>query len=351
MNPSGYIDFITNVIDGASPLSVTFKSLILTTLKPISYLWEFGDGTRSTYISPTHVYTIGGDITPTLTVTFEDNSQSILSKQNFLRIFKVQVIPTDTKGLAPFTTELDTYSDLPRNVTITSYTWSFGDTYSSTGINPVHTYINPGIYSGSLLNGFTGLGFSGVQSYPFSSSFNITAITPSIKYSDMFTCLGWIRNPITADQTSLIPLAVADQYNNVINTSLSIKFEIFRDGNDYRLLYSGAKSKLIGKTIKIALNDGSWHCLGYECDSAGNILFYIDDAIVPAEDGKGPDGIAYNKARSVNSRLGGGPVWAPYLYALNQSIELYNWRYGKDFNLGQNWINQLINVDEIYLNS
>ncbi len=352
MNPLGYIDFSTNVTDGAYPLEVIFQPIINVTITPISYIWEFGDGFRSTSPNPTHTYTIGGTISPTLTVNFQDGSQSFLAKQNLIRIFKVDIEAVLDKGVAPFTTSFSTYIDLPDNTYITSYTWNFADgSVPYTGTNPIHTFVNPSIYNTTLLNGFTGLGFSGVQSYPFTSNIQISATTPTIKYSSMFTCIGWIRNPTLSDQSVIILLAIADTYGSVVNTSASVIFEIGRSGNDYYLAYLGSKSNTIGSSLNIDITDGSWHCVAFECDNNGNMTFYVDGLILSPKSGLNPNGIPYGTASSISDRLGGGPVWAPYLYQLGQSIELYNLRYGKGFNLGQNWISQLIQVDLSYLNS
>jgi hypothetical protein len=355
LNPPGYIGFNADVQAGSAPLTVTFSPAIYVRLKPVSYVWIFGDGFKSSKKNPTHTYTVGGDFDVELIVTFEDGSQSDLIQTPYIKIVRLIVSVLEQSGQAPFTTKFYVIPDLPENVAITSYDWNFSDgSAHATGVDIVHTFITKGEYSTDIVGGLTGTGTGGLTGVEnlteVDSSIEISATQPSIKYSNMFSCLGWIKKPLVDDQSTLICLAIADPYNNVIGVDTSIKFEIMRDGFDYRLLHLGSKSKLIGKTLTIVLNDGTWHCVAYECDNSGTMTFYVDGVSLPAEDGIGTDGIAFNKAHSVHERMGGGPVWAPYLYELSQSIYLYNWRYGKNFNLGQSWINSLVGIDKTYLN-
>ena len=180
----------------------------------------------------------------------------------------------------------------------------------------------------------------------YTNSITVSVIDPEIKVSGMMTCLGWVRSITVADGDVIIPLAVADTYGNVVGTDAAIRIEILREGMDYRLQYSGSKSKLIDKTLKIKINDGSWHFIGYECDAIGNMKFYVDSILLSSEDGLDSYGLPFSVAKSFSSRVGGGSVWTPYLYNRGQVIYQYNWRFGKDFNLGLVWIQKLMDKDK-----
>ncbi|MGB9200897.1 chitobiase/beta-hexosaminidase C-terminal domain-containing protein [Methanobacterium sp.] len=74
--PSGYsvmgstnptAAFTTNVTKGIVPLNVQFTDQ--STENPISWYWDFGDGTNSTEQNPTHIYTTPGQYTVTENVT------------------------------------------------------------------------------------------------------------------------------------------------------------------------------------------------------------------------------------------------------------------------------------------
>jgi PKD repeat protein len=121
---------------------------------PGTYLWDFGDGTTSTDISPTHQYTTIGVYNVSLQVTDLDGDTDIECKEDFIEIYEnlspnpdflisstlirpgewIQVIYTGTTGNGG-----------------ENYEWDFGDgTINSTDQNPFHQYINPGMYSISL---------------------------------------------------------------------------------------------------------------------------------------------------------------------------------------------------------
>ncbi|MDC6668332.1 PKD domain-containing protein, partial [Leclercia adecarboxylata] len=65
--------FSTNVNGGIAPVMVTFNASASVDIDGSlqNYIWQFGDGTRDTTLTPTvtHTYTTLGQIAPTLTVT------------------------------------------------------------------------------------------------------------------------------------------------------------------------------------------------------------------------------------------------------------------------------------------
>jgi hypothetical protein len=177
----------------------------------------------------------------------------------------------------------------------------------------------------------------------------ITVAPPSIKRSGKFTCIGWVLDPLVDLPDALVPLAVSDLTGTV--GAQAIKMEIIRDSGDYRLRFSNATSKLIGSITSSFLNDKKWHFLSYVCFGDGVMKFYVDGIEVPSEDLTGEEGLPYNIAWSRYTRLGGGYVWAPYLYKAGQSISVYNWRYQTGLILDQAWLQQLMALDLAYLNS
>jgi parallel beta-helix repeat protein len=118
---------------------------------PLSYEWEFGDGTTSTLQNPTHSYSVVGIYTVLLNVTDSDGDFAIYNMD-------ITVIE-DLQPSASFTvlhstvyvsdivsfTDASTGGNSPL-----SYTWIFGDGTTSTLQNPTHSYSAAGIYSVSL---------------------------------------------------------------------------------------------------------------------------------------------------------------------------------------------------------
>lgn len=64
-----YVDLEADPDEGAPPLTVKFTSTIEDATPPLTYKWDFGDGSPpSTDGNPTHVYAKAGEYTATLNV-------------------------------------------------------------------------------------------------------------------------------------------------------------------------------------------------------------------------------------------------------------------------------------------
>ncbi len=148
--PAPVADFSGNPTSGDAPLTVSFTDL--STNMPTSWSWSFGDTGSSTAQNPSHDYTSAGDYTVNLTATNAGGSDTE-TKTNYI---SVSIAPppapvadfsgTPTSGNAPLTVN---FTDLSTN-TPTSWSWSFGDTGSSTAQNPSHDYTSAGDYTVSL---------------------------------------------------------------------------------------------------------------------------------------------------------------------------------------------------------
>jgi len=174
----------------------------------------------------------------------------------------------------------------------------------------------------------------------------IQAQNYSIKRSNTFTAMGWIKDPLyDLEVNPLIMLAVSDFDDNVEGVDSSIKVELLKDGRDFRLSFSNSRSKLVRKTVGVSLDDGQWHFLAYSCRGDGSMSYVVDGKILAAEDGVGEDGILYSVAWSRAGKQGGGRVWSPYLYKASQAISVYHWRFGTDLILDLGWISEIMEKD------
>ena len=136
-------------VDGSVPLTVNFDASGSSYSKGqiTSYLWDFGDKSpvKSGAASISHKYTAIGTYNAIVTVTGSDGSK------NFKTILiTVREIPLSAcfvsvfeKGPAPLTTAFDPGCSTG---TISNYLWDFGDGSTSTGVNPEHTFKDPGTY-------------------------------------------------------------------------------------------------------------------------------------------------------------------------------------------------------------
>ncbi len=102
------------------------------------YLWNFGDGSNSGFINPTHIFSGTGKFKISLKVTNPDGKSDTVSM--FITIY---VTPS-----ARFRAHINKYkvSFIASDSTLSAYSWGFGDSSFGSSKKPVHTYNNPGMY-------------------------------------------------------------------------------------------------------------------------------------------------------------------------------------------------------------
>ncbi|MGB4234549.1 MAG: PKD domain-containing protein [Methanoregulaceae archaeon] len=134
---------------GSAPLVVDFTDLS-SSVSPMTYYWEFGDGVTSTSKNPSHRYSTNGDYTVKLTVTNAGGSDSE-TKAAYIRVSDVLLPVADftaspRDGIEDLTVQFrDTSINSP-----TSWSWNFGDGSTSNLQSPIHTYTTPGWYDVTL---------------------------------------------------------------------------------------------------------------------------------------------------------------------------------------------------------
>lgn len=143
--------FSANLTAGPPPLTTAFTNLTdLGGLTITGRLWDFGDGTTSEAASPIHAYTDPGNYDVTLTLT---TSQGVVTTTvaDYIQVAPVVAFTTDvSSGAAPLSVQFTDATD-PGSLTITGYSWDFGDgTAASTDQNPFHTYTTGGSFDVSL---------------------------------------------------------------------------------------------------------------------------------------------------------------------------------------------------------
>ena len=149
---------------GASPLTISFDGSGSSDPDndPLTYVWNFGDGSTATGAQVSHVYLAAGNYTAELTV---QDSAGATARATLPVIVSA---PTDTgtttpeptaiisldsaTGTAPLYVTADATSSTPSTTTgtIVQYSWNFGD--GSTGTGPIssHTYSAVGTYTITL---------------------------------------------------------------------------------------------------------------------------------------------------------------------------------------------------------
>jgi len=146
---------------GCSPVDVNFSN---QSKNAASYLWDFGDGKTSNSALPNvlHSYSNASNVQVSYTV-----SLTVTSAQGCTNNYS-QIINVFPMLEAKFTHN-GALACSPLNVTFTNqsvnanaYKWDFGDGYSSTDVNPFHTYLNsttsPTTYNVTLISYLSSFG-------------------------------------------------------------------------------------------------------------------------------------------------------------------------------------------------
>jgi len=120
----------------------------LSTNSPTTWVWDFGDGTTGTGQNPDHAYRTTGvyDVTLTASNKYTSTSQT---KNNYITVIDIpsaDFVADKTKGQAPMEVR---FTDLSKG-NPASWTWNFGDGWTSSDRNPVHKYLAYGTYTVSL---------------------------------------------------------------------------------------------------------------------------------------------------------------------------------------------------------
>jgi len=131
---------------GAAPLSVTFADS--STGTPTFWAWEFGDGTSSTVQSPSHSYAANGAYSVTLTVNNGYGSHA-LTRSNYINVGAPPVANFSGTPTIGAPTLAVSFTDSSTN-TPTAWSWTFGDSSTSTAQNPSHSYTAVGNYTVAL---------------------------------------------------------------------------------------------------------------------------------------------------------------------------------------------------------
>jgi PKD repeat protein len=141
-------DFTSSVDGGLAPLGIQFVDT--SSGNPISYLWDFDDGSTSTEKDPYHEFTNIGTYRVLLTITGRTGETSLISKD-------IRVI--DKNIISRFIAEFPNYPDLHKvqfydksysSTGITSWNWNFGDGGTANTSDPLHVYSGSGKFYPTL---------------------------------------------------------------------------------------------------------------------------------------------------------------------------------------------------------
>ncbi len=147
VSASPSVNFIATSTSACVNETIQFQNL---SQNFISCLWDFGDGTTSTDVSPSHTYSMAGYFTVTLIATNSLGCQGMLTRTQYIVIHPK---PVTAFSATPLTY---CFSSQPVHFTSSSqqavsYLWDFGDGQTSTQPNPSHVYSSAGTYTVKLI--------------------------------------------------------------------------------------------------------------------------------------------------------------------------------------------------------
>jgi len=134
-----------------TPVDVSFQALTAGGNPPLSFFWDFGDGSTSTEQSPSHTYTDAGVYQATLTVT-DAGAPAETCRDTAVVTPGVIVDPVCLISAEPRWSEDSSPIEFSAGPGFVfdpppySWTWTFGDGTTSTVQSPQHSYVVPGTY-------------------------------------------------------------------------------------------------------------------------------------------------------------------------------------------------------------
>ncbi|MBK9046013.1 MAG: PKD domain-containing protein [Bacteroidetes bacterium] len=133
---------------GCTPFNAIFTN---SSTGATSYSWDFGDGSVSTGVNPSHTYTTAGIYTVTLIATNANNCADTLVFPNSIHVNQSPVANfsrTPTSGCSPLTVVFNNASQQQQSP---AYFWDFGNGQTGTATTDTVLYVNAGVYQPTLI--------------------------------------------------------------------------------------------------------------------------------------------------------------------------------------------------------
>ncbi len=149
--PNPQVDFVAGDTMGCSVTSIQFFDLSTGAFAPVSWNWDFGDGSIGSGQNPVHTYVNDGQYTVSLEATDVNGCSATATKTNYIRLdhpsaafssSSIQSCPGETISFRD-----NSFGPLP----LATWRWDFGDgSPLGTAQNPSHVYTTAGSYTVTL---------------------------------------------------------------------------------------------------------------------------------------------------------------------------------------------------------
>ena len=218
----------TSTTEGIAPLTVTMDAS--TSSDPngdsLTYAWDFKDGTTSTEMKPTHVFS-AGVYEVSLVVSdgvLADTSTVTITSTNMAPVAAVSA--SSTLGQAPFSIDFNASSSTDANGDALTYSWAFGDTGSGEGEVVSHTYTAAGDYTVVLTASDGSL--SDVDSLTVSIASGVHTETTELPES--FVLKAAYPNPFNPTTTVSYGLPIASEVRITVTDMLGRRVAVLEGG-------------------------------------------------------------------------------------------------------------------------
>lgn len=139
-------DFVASV----SGATASFTNTSTGTNPNTMYTWDFGDGTNSSLMNPTHTYTTNGAYTVCLYISVNLGGGGGFCTDTFCQTIYITGVG-GCQAYFTYTISGGTVTFTNQSVGGTNYNWNFGNGQTSTVTNPTQTYTQTGWYYVCLL--------------------------------------------------------------------------------------------------------------------------------------------------------------------------------------------------------
>jgi gliding motility-associated-like protein len=144
----------TQLICDRGPIQFTDTTLIISSARKTSWLWNFGDGTTSTQQNPLHNYTTTGLYNVTLTVGTEFGCTESVTRTGFIRVVQSPITDIAASALAICQEGSITFQGIETvpDTSVLQWSWDFANGQQSQLQNPIpQFYRTPGSFTVRLV--------------------------------------------------------------------------------------------------------------------------------------------------------------------------------------------------------
>jgi gliding motility-associated-like protein len=194
-------DFSYSPNKGCSPLDVNFTDKTVGASQGTAYLWDFGDGTKSTAQNPTHSYSPGTYSVKMIVKSPAGCLDSVI-KQNIITVtpgFKPSFTSDSILCQKPYSATFKNTSGNSTSVLL----WEFGDNTTSSQQQPTHTYPDSGGYFKVTMTVSDGKGCT--ETISEDKAILAQATAANIGYSQNEGCAPYVFN-FTNNSSSIDPI-------------------------------------------------------------------------------------------------------------------------------------------------